>query len=559
MSPEFYGIDKLRNRLAGVRRRLLISTSGIGVALVLISSVSLLSIGMAADWFGELPLIGRAALLLVNLGLISLIAHRQIVIPLQAVPDEDGCALLVEQARPDLRTRLIACVQLTRPGVLQAGDSTGMVRELIGQTNMLAEQINFRAVVSFRRFTVCGLMSVFVLVAAMIVLRASAPATGVLLRRAFLMNVPVPHKTHTQVLSGNIRIGQGENVVIEARATGVIPGRGRVLIQYVSDQHQQFAILPTNDDKMHFTQTFENVHESFTYRVCLNDDISEQFMVSVFERPAVISLECQQIFPAYTHLPARRLAPADLPLLAGSRLQLTVHANKEIATAGLRLAGLNTEMPLHISPVDQKLLTGEISVPQAGLTGFTVQLCDTNGLTAKELTLYQIDILPDKPPTVILTLPERKEELVTTRAVVLLGIEARDDFGVAKLTLHYRSSAIRAGQEQNVELNLDGKTPRMLQRRHEWDLANISNVLPANTAIEYWIEAQDTNDVTGPGRAATEHYWLKVVSTDDKRTDLMNRLDDYLGTLDKVAEDEEQLNKNVGSLIFVKPQQTQDK
>ena len=216
-------------------------------------------------------------------------------------------------------------------------------------------------------------------------------------------------------------------------------------------------------------------------------------------------------------------------------------------------------MPLHISPVDQKLLTGEISVPQAGLTGFTVQLCDTNGLTAKELTLYQIDILPDKPPTVILTLPERKEELVTTRAVVLLGIEARDDFGVAKLTLHYRSSAIRAGQEQNVELNLDGKTPRMLQRRHEWDLANISNVLPANTAIEYWIEAQDTNDVTGPGRAATEHYWLKVVSTDDKRTDLMNRLDDYLGALDKVAEDEERLNKNVGSLIFVKPQQMQDK
>ena len=552
MSAEFHGIEKLRGRLAGVRRGLLISTGGTGAALVLISVVSLFSIGMVVDWLEELPWLGRAVLLLVNLGLIGLIARRQVVVPVKTAPGEDGCALLVEQARPDFRTRLIASMQLTRPGALQPGDSTVMVRELVRQTNTLAEQVDFRSVVNFRQFGVCGLVAVLMLAVAVVALHAGAPATGALLRRAFLLNVPVPHKTHTQVLSGNLRIGQGETVVIEARATGLVPLRGRLLIRYVSGQQQQFTIVPANDDPAHFAQTFENVQESFTYRVRLNDDTSEPFTVSALERPVVTSLECQQIFPAYTRLATRRLAPADLTLLAGSRLQLTVRANKEITAANLRLAGLNTETPLRINPLDQKLLTGEISVPQTGLTGFTIQLRDTNGLSAKELTLYRIDILPDKPPTVALTLPERKEELVTARATVLLGLEAHDDFGVAKLALHYRSPVIRNGQEQTVELDLAGETPRAVRRRHEWDLAKIADALSADTAIEYWLEAQDTNDVTGPGRATTEHYWLKVVSMDDKRTDLMNRLDDYLGTLGNVAEDEERLNQNLGTLIFGK-------
>ena len=553
MTGEFQGITILRTKLAGVRRKLLACTAGTGVAMVLISVVSLLSLGMVVDWIGELPWLGRALLLLVNLGLIGLIAWQQIVRPVEAAPGEDGCALLVEQAIPDFRTRLIASVQLTRPGALQPNDSEAMVHVLVKQTEALAKPVNFRSVISVRQFVVCGLVALIVLAAAALALRFGAPASGALLQRAFLLNVPVPHKTHTTVRTGNLKVGQGETVVIEAQATGIVPPHGRLLIQYKSGQRQEFTILPATDDRAHFAQALDNVQESFTYRVRLNDETSEPFTVKVLERPVVTSLECQQICPAYTKLATVRRAPTDLTLLAGSRLQLTIRANKNIVAASLRLAGLNTEVPVRISPLDKTRLTGEISIPQSGLTGFTVQLRDEDGLSAKELALYRIDIIPDKPPTVAITFPERKEELVTTRASIMLGLEAHDDFGVAKLALHYRSPVIRKGQEQTVELDLAGETPRTLRRRHEWQLATLADSLPADTAIEYWLEAQDTNDVTGPGITTTEHYWLKVVSEDDKRTDLMNRLDDYLGMLGTVAEDEEHLNQNLGTLIFGKP------
>ena len=552
MTTQVQGISTVRAKLTGVRRKLLACTAGTGVAMVLISVVSLFSLGMVVDWVGELPWLGRAGLLLVNLGLIGLIAWRQIVIPVETAPGEDGCALLVEQARPDFRTRLIASVQLTRPGALQPGDSPAMVQVLVKQTETLARPVNFRSVVSVRQFVVCGLVALMILGAAALALRVGAPASGALLRRAFLLNVPVPHKTHTDVRTGNLKVGQGETIVIEARATSIVPPQGRLLIRLASGQQQEFTILAAPDDRAHFAQTLDNVQESFTYRVRLNDETSEPFTVQVLERPVVTSLECLQAYPAYTKLAPVRRVPTDLTLLAGSRLQLTIRANKPIATAAVRLAGLNTEVPAHISPVDKTRLTGEISIPQSGLTGFTIQLRDEDGLSAKELALYRVDILPDKPPTVALTFPERKEELVTARATVVLGLEAHDDFGVAKLTLHYRSPAIRKGQEQTVELDLAGETPRTLRRRHEWPLAALADASPAETAIEYWLEARDTNDVTGPGIATTEHYWLKVVSEDDKRTDLMNRLDDYLGTIGAVAEDEERLNQNLGTLIFGK-------
>lgn len=545
----------LRDKLAGLRRKLLLCTAGTGVALVLVSAVALLSLGMVVDWLGELPWLGRAGLLLANLGLISWIAWRQVVLPIQTAPDEDRCALLVEQVLPEFRTRLIASLQLTRPGALPPSASAAMVNVLVQQTEKMAAPVNFQSIIGAYQFCLCGLVAVLILGTAALALRLGAPASGALLRRAVLWNVPVPHKTHTDVLTGSLKIAQGDSVEIAAQATGRVPAQGRLLIRSGTGQPQEFPLHPLADNRTRFTQTLENVQESFTYRVRLNDDTSPAFAVQVLERPVVTHLECQQIFPAYTQLPARRRAPTDLTLLAGSQLQLTGHANKSIAAAMVRLTGRNTNLPARVSPLDPRRLVGEINIPQSGLTGFTVQLQDADGLSSKDTAVYRIEILPDQPPTVELTFPDRKEELVTGRATVQLGIEAHDDFGITKLTLHYRSPVFQRGQEQSVELDLAGTTPRALRRRHDWQLpALAADPLPVGTAIEYWLEVQDTNDVTGPGRGATEHFWLKVVSPDDKRVNLLNRLDDYLGALNHVAEDEERLNQDLGTLIFGKTQ-----
>ena len=70
--------------------------------------------------------------------------------------------------------------------------------------------------------------------------------------------------------------------------------------------------------------------------------------------------------------------------------------------------------------------------------------------------------------------------------------------------------------------------------------------------IEYWLEAEDNNNVTGPGVGTSEHQLARVVSEAEKRADLLNRAGDYLGSISDVAGDQERLNKNLGAIIRAK-------
>jgi hypothetical protein len=70
--------------------------------------------------------------------------------------------------------------------------------------------------------------------------------------------------------------------------------------------------------------------------------------------------------------------------------------------------------------------------------------------------------------------------------------------------------------------------------------------------IEFWIEAEDNNDATGPGRGASEHQLARVVSRDEKLADALNRASDYLSGIEDVAEDQARANRNLGDIILEK-------
>jgi len=146
---------------------------------------------------------------------------------------------------------------------------------------------------------------------------------------------------------------------------------------------------------------------------------------------------------------------------------------------------------------------------------------------------------------------------------MIVGIDANDDFQISKVRLKYKiiplapdlsGSDVQALEppepiEKSVELDLEGQSLQRLRRRHEWKIGEFRPLLPEGTAIEYWVEAEDNNNVTGPGIGVTEHQLAKVVSESDKRADLLNRAGDYLGSINDVANDQEKLNRNLGNLI----------
>jgi hypothetical protein len=149
--------------------------------------------------------------------------------------------------------------------------------------------------------------------------------------------------------------------------------------------------------------------------------------------------------------------------------------------------------------------------------------------------------------------PNRKEELVTRTASPRFNIGLQDDFGVTGVNLHYKVTLFDTGEEQVRELKpqeIDHLVLPPGREGFDWDLSRLRPPIIEGALIEYWFEAIDNNNATGPGIGSSDHQLLRVVSYAEKLADAWNRASDYLSGIEEVTEDQEKANKNLGTIIL---------
>src|SRR6266700_5375520 len=135
-------------KIAALRRKQVSTAALTGMAMAVGVEVELLALAMFFDWWLDLPWGARLVLLGAQLGVFAYILLRFVAHPLLHQPDEDELALMVEKARSGFRSRLIAAVQLTRPGAIPAGTSGAMVDAMVQETEAMAAPMDFNAIVS---------------------------------------------------------------------------------------------------------------------------------------------------------------------------------------------------------------------------------------------------------------------------------------------------------------------------------------------------------------------------------------------------------------------------
>ena len=543
---------QLASQLDALRRRHVGVLALTGLAILLVVSVELLALALFVDWWLELPWAVRLGSLIAQAALATYVLLTMVIAPLIRQPNEDELALMVERARPEFRSRLIAAVQLGRSGAAAPNTSQGLVDALVQETEAMAGATDFRRVVPNDRLRMFGVMAFVVLFMITAGLVGGRETCGVLLRRWMLSSEPVPRKTRIVVPEGDRLVGIGDNVRLEAFVQGIVPRHGKVEVKYRSRRAQDFSLEQNRDSRIQFGRTLENVQDGFTYQFTLGDGVSQVFNVQAVPRPTVASMECVQEFPAYTGLKNMTRSLGDLSLLAGSTLVLKVSATKELRFAEARLVGVESNVALRLDAANRRALSGQFQVAAKGLTGFQVLMIDRDGMESRDSAVYRVDVLPDKLPVVRVTYPDRKEELLTPQAAMLIAFEATDDFQIAKVRLKYKVASEGGGIESAVELDLENARAAKLKRRYEWKISDVLPGLPEGSVVEYWLEAEDNNNVTGPGLGSSDRQLIKIVSEAEKRADLLNRASDYLGSISDVVNDQEKLNRNLGVIIRAK-------
>src|SRR5262245_47447596 len=193
----------LLHKLVELRQRYVAVALLTGLSLATVVGLELLALAMFVDWWLELPWLARLLSLLAQVGIVGWILTVSVVLPWWRQPDEDALALMVEKACPEFRSRMIAAVQLTRPGAVQPGASASLTRALVQETEGLARPRDFRQLIPTERLKRFAIMALVIPMLALVGFAAGRELCTELLKRVFLVNVPVPRKTRIMVPDGN--------------------------------------------------------------------------------------------------------------------------------------------------------------------------------------------------------------------------------------------------------------------------------------------------------------------------------------------------------------------
>src|SRR5688572_6973450 len=161
-APVIESSQLLGEKIAALRRRHVMVLAMTGLAMAVVVGIELLALAMFLDWWLELPWVVRLVSLLVQLGAFAYILSRFVLVPILRQPEEDELALMIEKARPEFRSRLIAAVQLARPGAVPPGASSALAIATVAETEALAGPFDFRQIVPTDRLKKFGVMAVMV-------------------------------------------------------------------------------------------------------------------------------------------------------------------------------------------------------------------------------------------------------------------------------------------------------------------------------------------------------------------------------------------------------------
>jgi hypothetical protein len=566
----------LSAKISQVRRKQSLVSAGEGLAMACAFVVIVLAIEMLADWGINWPWTHgagmawtvRAVLLVIGLAALSLIIITRIVSPILFAADDETLALAVERNEPDLRGRLIAAVQLSQPQAIAEGSSLSLVRTLIQQTEQLSAQRDFSQIVATDTLYKRGSAAALLLIVAGIAYIAMQPASATLLRRALLSTEAVPRQTRVEVLTGDVRIPRGDSITIIALAHGIHPTAGQL---DVHDAASNYSFPLDADAKIagKYSRKIDNINASFDYRVQLNDGEAGPFHVEAVDRPQAVSLECLQIFPAYIGYPDAPHLAGDLAIVAGSRLVVTVKANKPLkaTTAAqfpfnrIHLTGSEKDFPLEINAADHSRATttavdGQRGIPlPPGTSGMSVFLVDEDGFETRDPTVYHIDLVPDKPPKIHITSGDAQSETITRNAVQHIDFDAADDFAISRIELRY---SIDAGDPVRVNIPLNPPRPKSVSGHYDFDIGKLglraTKGADDRISIQYVLYVEDLNTVTTPdhlpGHDQTDKYSLDVVTDEQKRQELMTKFANTSDQINSVTNDQQQGSSNLGQAII---------
>ncbi len=535
----------------------------------------------------QLPLhsLIRSGIVILSIGIAIYTTFRILIRPLLRKLPHSTVAAYLEKAYPNIENRILSTVQL-KPTLEnnRLGYAQEFVEQLIFQTQHDVQKIESKKIFQSEFVKIKRNAGIAVI------------ALGILMLTNFLLPSALKGFTQTietlpktpmegftaqieEVRPGDIQIKRGADVTVTAKVNGHLDAPVYVYYRLtqtdseainetdgqespdtdmnVEQDEQQLPHLSNSETwqsllmnreptEIPYSAKIENIDRSLQYYVSTKNITSEHYQITVSHEPIVKTFQLQLNYPTYTQLPSQTLEAniGDLEVLYGTEVFLTGESNKPLTEAHLifkesDLVKLQIEAETHMK--------GSFVAKQAGI--YHIQIQDTGGMTNSDPLAYTLNVFKDSAPQVEIIEPG-KDLVLDNDMLVKLKVEATDDYGIQALQLVHR---IQKENVDDVTITLKQIPPTTSPPQtsqfltYSWDVEPIG-LFPGET-LSYYVQAIDTDDVSGPNIGKSRTYTLRFPTLDELYNDLAAEQETEQHGLDELFDEQTEATGMVDQLL----------
>ena len=248
--------------------------------------------------------------------------------------------------------------------------------------------------------------------------------------------------------------------------------------------------------------TFEDIRNTVTYYFQSGDRKSREFTITVVNKPIVTDLEIVLTPPAYTgELPDTLIdSGGNIQALEGTDVAVRATSNNELSGAWVQFDDGNEQ------PVDVAGAKFDFDFAALRDGTYSIRLEDALSHMTDEPLVYSVEVYQDNPPVLDVIEPGGDATLPRTMRIDV-AFAASDDYGVSQADIYSR----KAGDESFIRTRVplgDSAGEKDVTAAITWSLENIA--LFPGEYIEYFIQVEDNNIVTGPGITKSRMFNITV-------------------------------------------------
>jgi hypothetical protein len=515
-----------------------------GIARWLGELVAVLLVSFLLDRALRLSLPTRIVFLVIGSAFLLVELFRFVISPIWVNLSLVGIAAAIDRAgsapmQGTFAARVASVLELPELLAGTAAPSPAMVRTAVMRCHDIMNGVKLEDHLNRQRYRISFWIVISLILLPAVVSGMNHRSSALWFRRYFMAsNEQWPQKTYLTISGapgGHMIVAKAEPFVLRVSIQEGSVSPDTVTLRYREAKGSPITVAMTKFGPKDFRYDFPPLGSDTAVELTGNDD-AQAFEIEPIDRPRITELRLVSQHPTEASLTPHDFAgqDADLSFLAKTRLALTFTSNVPVRQARLK-SNLATPAQNDLKQIDDR--TFELAWTQEAPVQLQIELVGSGADLLSLPTPVAVGLKVDMPPRIGLTYTAVRQR-ITPLARIPLVIQARDDYGVAKVDLLTKTEIIGLDaaspapttapasrpSAQVVARTLIGPitpaTDLEIQHPHLLDVAGLK--LPAGSILSVGASATDACYL-GPQTATSRMIVFRIVPPEELFREILLR------------------------------------